>query len=196
MIFSKPTFCLLLAICMAVLAAGIFAGAAQAQVVASAVAPGRALWVGGEYSNIHAGFPYQSSQRLWGGGAFADYHLTGHIGIEAEARLLRFNSFFGETETNYLAGPRYLAGRWGRLQPFAQCLAGMSKIQYPFQIGNGNYLAIAPGAGVNYRLARRLTLRGEYEYQLWPGSPGIPYEPAHQITPSGFHVGVAFRLLR
>ena len=181
---------------LAALAAILTTVAAQAQAVPSGYAPSHGLWVGGEFSNIHAGFPYESNQRLSGIGILANYHITNHIGVQAEMRLLRFNSFYGETEDNYLAGPRYVVGRFGRLQPFAQCLTGIGKIQYPFQIGSGSYLAVAPGAGANYRIARRWSLTGEYEYQFWPGSPGIVDEPAHQIAPSGFHAGVVFRLLR
>jgi hypothetical protein len=181
---------------LAVLAACLPAVVSQAQVVPSAISPSHGLWLGGAYSNIHAGFPYASPQRLWGIGAFADYHITSHIGIEAEARFLRFNSFYGETEDNYLAGPRYMVARFRRLQPWAQCLAGIGKIQYPFQIGTGSYLVVAPGAGANYRIAARWSVTGGYEYQFWPGSPGVADEPAHIIAPSGFHLGLAFRLLR
>lgn len=175
------------------LAATLLTLAARAQAVPTATGP--LLFLGVEYSNIHAGFPYESNQRLWGIGAFADYHITSHIDAEAELRFLRFNSFYGETEDNYLAGPRYVVRRYGKLQPFAQCLAGVSKIQYPFQIGTGSYLAVAPGAGADYRIDGRWSLTGKYEYQFWPGSPGVAGEPAHLIDPSGFHVGVAFRLL-
>jgi opacity protein-like surface antigen len=180
----------------AAVAAVLLAVAARAQVVPSATGPGRSLWAGGEYSNIQAGFPYQSNQRLWGVAAFADYHFVPHVALEGEARFLRFNSFYGETEDNYLAGPRYEIRSFGKLEPFVQCLAGIGKIQFPFQIGTGSYLAVAPGAGVNYRLSRRWTVRGEYEYQFWLNSPNISGEPAHQITPSGFHVGIAFRVFR
>jgi opacity protein-like surface antigen len=181
---------------LAALSAILLAVAAQAQVVPSGTEPVHVLWVGGEYSNIQAGFPYESNQRLWGIGGFANYRFTSHIDVQAELRFLRFNSFYGETEDNYLAGPRYVVGRFGKFQPFAQCLAGMGKIQYPFQIGSGNYLAVAPGAGANYRIAHRWSITGEYEYQFWPGSTDVGGEPSHQIDPSGFHVGVAFRLLR
>ncbi len=181
---------------MATLAAGLLACTAQAQVVPSATGPGRALWVGAEYSNIDASFPYASGQRLWGIGGFADFHLVSHIAVEGEARFLRFNSFQGETEDNYLAGPRYLVRRFGKLEPYAQCLVGMGKIQYPFQIGSGSYLALAPGGGANFRLSRKWTVRGEYEYQLWLNSPNIANEPSHELTPSGFHVGIAYRLFR
>jgi opacity protein-like surface antigen len=196
MLFSNRLPVLRIIFWIAALAASLLVSAAHAQVVPSATGSGHALWVGGEYSNISASFPYQSSQRLWGIGAFADYHVTSHIGLEAEAHFLRFNSFYGETEDNYLGGPRYLVGRFGQLQPYAQCLAGIGKIQYPFAIGNGSYLALAPGAGANYRIARRWSLRGEYEYQFWLNSPNIVNEPSHEITPNGFHLGVAYRLLR
>lgn len=174
----------------------LFASSACGQVVPSATGPGRSLWAGAEYSNINASFPYESNQRLWGIGAFADYHVTAHIGVEGEARFVRFNSFYGETEDNYLAGPRYVVHSFGKFQPYAQCLAGLGKIQYPFLIGDGNYLAVAPGAGVNYRIGSRFTVRGAYEYQFWLNSPNFANEPAHHVTPNGFHVGVAFRVFR
>jgi len=178
------------------LSVGMLAIAMQAQVVPSATRPNHGLWLGAEYSNYHAGFPYESNQRLWGIGAFADYHITSHLGVQADVRFLRFNSFYGETEENYLAGPRYLVGTFKKLQPYAQCLIGLGRIQYPFRIGAGSYLAVAPGAGANYRIARRWSLTGGYEYQFWPNSPGIAGEPAHAIAPSGFHAGFAFRSLR
>jgi opacity protein-like surface antigen len=179
-----------------VLAVGLLANFAQAQAGPAGIELPHALWVGGGYSNIHAGFPYQSSQRLSGVGGFADYHLSDRIDIEAEARFLRWNSFSGETEDNYLAGPRYLVERFPKFQPYGQCLVGFGRIQYPFQIDNRRYLAIAPGAGVNFRISNRWTVRGQYEYQFWPGSPGYKNEPAHEITPNGFQVGIAFRLFR
>jgi opacity protein-like surface antigen len=191
--FSKRSFGLQPVYWMAALAASLLAGPARAQVAPSATSR-HALWVGGEYSNIHASFPYQSSQRLWGIGGFADYRLTDHIGVVAEARFLRFNSFYGESEDNYLGGAHYMIKNFGKLQPYAIGLAGIGKIQYPFEIGGGRYLAIVPGAGASYSIAHKWSLRGEYEYQLWLNSPNIPGEPAHQLTPNGFNIGVAYRL--
>jgi opacity protein-like surface antigen len=181
---------------MVTLVLSSIAGSVMGQVVPSAVGPHHALWVGGEYTNIEASFPYQSNARLWGIGGFADYHLGAHVGVEAEARFLRFNSYYGESEDNYLAGPRYAIGSFGKLQPYAQFLVGLGRIQYPFQIGSGSYLALAAGAGANYRIGRRWSLRGQYEYQMWPGSPNIVNEPAHQLMPNGIQGGVAFRLVR
>ena len=118
---SKCSPGLLLICWMVVLAVGLLAVSVQAQVVPSAMVR-HALWVGGEYSNFNASFPYQSNQRLWGIGGFADYRLTDHIGVVAEARFLRFNSFYGESEDNYLGGARYLVKRFGKLQPYARAL--------------------------------------------------------------------------
>lgn len=39
-------------------------------------------------------------------------------------------------------------------------------------------------------------LRIEYEYQMWPDSPGYANEPDHQLNPNGFHIGLACRVLR
>jgi len=122
--------------------------------------------------------------------------LRSHIGVAEEARFLRFNTFYGETEDNYLAGPRYSPRTFGKIEPYVQCLAGLGKIQYPFSIGNDSYLAVAPGAGVRYRLASRWLVRAEYEYQFWLNSLGFSNEPEDQITPNGLHVGLAFRLSR
>ena len=174
----------------------MFARLAQAQAAPSAYGPGHSLWVGGEYSNINASFPNQSPQRLWGISVFADYNVNGPLGVEGEARFLRFNSFYGETEDNYLAGPRYVVRKFGRWQPYAKFLVGVGKIQYPFTIGTGSYLALAPGGGLDYRISHRWALRGEYEYQIWTGSPGFSNEPNHQLTPNGFHLGIAFRPFR
>jgi Outer membrane protein beta-barrel domain len=188
MVFCKRWFWL------SILASVLLTASAAGQAVPAGFGPAQGLWAGVEYSNMHAGFPYQSDQRLWGIGAFANYHLGGNLGIAGEARFLRFNSYYGETQDHYLAGPRYRFPRFGRVQPFAQCLVGLGHMQYPFQIGSGTYFAVAPGGEVTYRLARRWALRGLYEYQIWPGSPNAANEPQHAIKPNGFHLGVAFRV--
>ncbi len=155
---------------------------------------GRAFWAGGDYQNYFASFPYQSGQRVIGAGAFLDYHLPARIGLEGEAGFLRWDSYHGESEASYLAGPRYTAGQWGRFQFYGQCLAGYGHMHYPYKIGDKLFFALAPGGGINYRFAQRWTIRGGYEYQLWFGSPGYANEPDHQLNPNGLRVGLAFRL--
>jgi opacity protein-like surface antigen len=179
-----------------VLSAMSFGAALPAQVVPSAIWPGHTLWLEGNVSGYHAGFPYNSNQRILGVGVAADYHLNTRIDAEAEVHFMRYESFHGNKEDSYLLGPRYLLRNFGNLQPNAQCLIGMAKMQYPFQIGDQNYFVIAPGAGISYHMTRKWALHAEYEYQAWRGSPNIANEPSHRITPNGLSVGVAYRLLR
>jgi opacity protein-like surface antigen len=168
----------------------------RAQAAPAAYRTPHLLWVGAEYSDMSASFPYQSSQRLEGVGVFADFKLNGRVGLEGDARFLHFGGFEDSTESSYLAGPKAYFFTRGRFQPYGKLLVGVGKIHYPFEIGDSSYFALAPGAGSGYRLSRHWMLRAEYEYQIWPNSPGYANEPKHELTPNGFHVGVAYRVSR
>lgn len=178
------------------LAAVLLQVSAKAQVAPSAYLRPYSLWVGAEYSNVHASFPYQSSQRLTGVGTFADINWNGRISLEADARFLHFGGFEGSTESSYLAGPKVFIFDQGRFQPYGKFLIGIARIHYPFEIGDDSYFALAPGFGSGYRLSRRWMVRAEYEYQLWQNSPGFSNEPNHELTPNGFHVGLAYQIFR
>ncbi len=178
------------------LAAVFPAVAAFAQAAPSATGPTRGFWVGAEYANFNASFPYQSNHRLTGYGVFADYFFGKHLGVEANARFLSFQSYHGESESNYLAGPQYRSRNFGKFQLYAEGLVGLGKIQFPFSIGSGSYFAVVPSGGAYYRLARRWQLRAGYDYEFWLNSPNVTNAPAHELTPSGFHAGVAFSPLR
>ena len=177
-------------------AALLLSAAATAQVAPSAYREMPALWAGGEFAYFNASFPYLSNQHIGGIGAFADLHLKANLGLEAEARFLNFGGYDGSTEANYLAGPRYRIRDFGKWQPYAQGLVGLAKIHYPEKIGDGTYFAIAPGAGVSYRLSPKFSLRVEYQYQLWLNSPGIANQPDHELMPNGVTVGIAYRIFR
>jgi opacity protein-like surface antigen len=181
---------------MTVLSAVLLHVPLMAQVAPSAYRTPHVLWIGAEYSNVNASFPYQSNQRLSGGGAFADFKWNGRFGLEGDARFLHFGGFEDSTESSYLAGPKAYFLRKGKFEPYGKFLVGVGKIHYPFEIGNASYFALAPGAGAGYRLSRRWMLRAEYEYQMWPKSPGYANEPKHELTPNGFLVGVAYRVFR
>jgi opacity protein-like surface antigen len=168
----------------------------RAQVVPSGYEPNHVLWVGAEYSNFSASFPYQSGQRLEGLGAFATYRLNYRFGLEGDVRFLQFGGYEGSTESNYLAGPDVHLFQKGRLRLYGKFLVGDAKIDYPYAIGDANYFALAPGGGANYRLHRRWLLRIDYEYQIWLNSPGYANVPNHQLTPNGFDIGVAYRVFR
>jgi opacity protein-like surface antigen len=172
----------------------VCAAAAHGQAVPSAHRGAQSLWLGAEYSNLHAGFPYGSSLRLSGAGVFATYNWDHHYAVEGHARFLNQNSWYGETEQDYLAGPRYTFLRSNKWRPYASFQAGIVKIQYPFSIGNGSLFALAPGGGIEYRMAPKWALRGSYEYQILPNSPNFTDEPKFGIRPNGFQFGIAYRM--
>jgi opacity protein-like surface antigen len=179
----------------AVVALAVLPRLAQAQAEPSGFEDRHSLWVGGECSYVSASFPYQSGQHIYGCGVFTNMRWTPHFDLEGNARWLPYGGFAGTTESSYVAGPRYIFRRFGKIQPYGKFLVGAGVIHYPYNIGDNTYFALAPGGGVNYRASRRLTFRAEYEYQVWINSPGFANEPGHTLKPNGFHVGLAYRLL-
>lgn len=171
-----------------------WAMAIEAQTVADGRGGAASLWAGAEYASFQAGFPVDSTVRLAGLGAFATYNLNRHYALEMHARFLNLNSWNGETQQDYLIGPRYSFLRGEKLRPFAYFQVGMVKIQYPFQVGTGSSLALAPGGGVEYRLGRKLSVRGAYEFQMLTNSPDFTNEPHFGIRPNGASIGIAYRI--
>jgi opacity protein-like surface antigen len=178
-----------------ILVAGLSVAAfAHGQVAPSAFKEAEALRLGIEYSNMKAGFPYGSDLRLSGLGVFATFQWKHNLGLEGEARFLRFNSYYGETEDAYLGGPHYAFLHSPRWRPYAAFKVGDVKITYPFQLGTCSCLALAPTGGLDYRVNKRWSLRGEYQYQFLPGSPNFTNEPQYGIKPNGFQTGISYRL--
>lgn len=174
--------------------ATIFATLAYGQVAPSAFDRSQSIRLGLEYSNMEAGFPAGSSLRLSGIGAFGTFNWNHQIGVEGAARFQRFNSFYGETEDSYLAGPRYTFLHSDQWRPFAAFELGVVKMQYPFSLGSCGCFAMAPTGGLDYRLDRKWSLRGEYQYQILPGSPNFTNEPKFGIRPNGFQAGISYRV--
>jgi hypothetical protein len=166
---------------------------AFAQVAPSARGGNSTLWVGGEFSSFNP--DYDPRTRVVGGGVFGDFNLTQKLGVEGEARWLHWNGDLGETQSDYLGGIKYRVFKIQKLSISAKFLAGGVWIRYPLDIGTGSYFAYAPGAIGDYRLTRRLSVRGDYEYQILPSAPGFEGQPSHGLSPNGFSVGVAYRLL-
>jgi hypothetical protein len=139
----------------------------RAQDIPTAVGPGSYVAVGGEISAFQADY----GQRVLGGGVlFADVNPTWRIGFEGEARYLRFNSFEDVTEVKFLVG------------------AG--KITFPFKYAEGTFLAYAPGAGMDYLVNDRVTVRViDVEYQVWPD-----FSSYGELRPYGVSAGISFRL--
>jgi len=178
----------LAAAAIAVLPATLWAQAAPA-IKTAALPP---LSVGGYYSNFTPDF---TPNRLSGAGIYIDWDIFRkfHLGVEGEARWLRFNQQLGSYEDNYLVGPRY-SRRYGKFVPYVKCMMGAGEFQFPNDYGHGGYFAYAPGVGLDYRLNRRVTIRAiDYEYQFWPSAPGLGF-PTNGLSPNGFSFGASYRI--
>lgn len=185
--------------------------AAFTQVPQSAVGGNSSFWAGGEVSSFNPDFncssnlPYKCP--LIGPAAFFDFNVTPKWGAEGEARWLHWNGSGGEVESNYIAGGRYRAFRYRRLNGWVKMLAGAGLITTPnFPVAGslrGSYFALAPGGTLEFPLTDRISLRGDYEYQFWPSFAGPPsysstgalVQHNNGLTPNGFSVGVTYRFL-
>jgi hypothetical protein len=159
---------------------------ANAQAMPTATAPGLLIAVGGGGASM-----YQSGygqRNIYGLNSYADLNLGG-LGIEAEARFLRYHTSEDVTENNYLIGPRVTLFHTRALRPYAKFLVGQGHIVYPFRYAEGNYFAYAPGAGLEYSIHERFIVRVvDFEYQTWPDfSFG-------KLNPYGISAGISLRL--
>ncbi len=153
------------------------------------------LTAGGSFSYFDAAY---AGNRMTGIGAYVDFSplVWDHLGIEAEGRWLLFNGSQSFREYNYLAGPqfRFSVGDHRRLHPYVKGLVGEGIIDFPNHLAYGRYFVIAPGGGVDISLTRRLRVRADYEYQIWPQAPGIPGLPQGALKPNGVTGGVSYRI--
>lgn len=148
------------------------------------------LTAGGYYSNFYSDF---NPVHLGGAGIYVDWNLFGKLGVEGEARWLRFGQFQGSYEDNYLVGPRYSFPH-KKLVPYVKFMMGAGELQFNNNEGHGGYFTFAPGGGLDYRLTRHVTVRViDYEYQMWPSALGGGY-PNNGLTPHGFSFGVGYRI--
>jgi hypothetical protein len=157
----------------------------HAQALPTAAGGGSYLAVGGGFT----GMRMQYGQRTVGGGvAYAESNLTPHIGLEYEGRFLRLNNDESVTQSTYLAGARYSLRNY-RLQPYVKVLGGLGRMSFPFHYATGEYFVVAPGAGVDYHLNDRWTVRAiDVEYQHWTS---FTYGG---LSPYGVSAGLSFRL--
>lgn len=158
----------------------------RAQDIPAAIGPGSYVAAGVGVS----AFQVDYGQRIDGGYvAFVDVHVTWRYGLEAEARSLRFHTDEDVTQRTYLAGPHVYVWKPGRMRPYVKFLVGQGHMVFPFKYATGNYLALAPGGGVDFMLNSVVSIRAiDVEYQDWPG---FTYGHLH---PYGVSAGIVIRL--
>ena len=132
----------------------------------------------------------ESPNRLYGAAAFVDVKFNRWFQVEAEGRWLRFNQFVDIDETNYLIGPRLPIHRFGRCTPYVKALVGYGSMNFEFNDATGRFTAVAYGGGVDVKLTRRISARGDFEFQQWP-----LWISNEQLYPYGVSAGISYRIL-
>lgn len=137
---------------------------AGAQAAESANAGHAFVNVGGGGSGFYIQYGERKNLGLT---AWVDADTIRHFGVEGEARWLEYHQTANVHVETYLIGARYHFDV-GRMQPYVKALVGSGHFNFPYNYAYGNYLVIAPGGGVDYRLSRRWSARADFEYQYWP----------------------------
>ena len=188
--------------------------ASFAQTPEAAVGGRSSLWAGGEISSFNPDYscdtikPFGCSNQLLGPAAFFDFNVSPRWGAEGEARWLHWNGNNGQIESNYMGGGRYRVAGYHHVNLWLKFLLGGGLITTPGYPApgslKGSYFAYAPGGTVEVPITHRLSIRGDYEFQVWPSFAGPPtYDPTtgtvlqhkNGLTPNGFSLGVTYRFL-
>jgi opacity protein-like surface antigen len=162
----------------------------KTQVVAAGQGGNQSLRVGGFGSYFSPDYAFNN---LYGVGAFVDYNLTPKLGAEGEIRFSRFNQDNYVHFDTYLVGPKYNFYAKGKASFYGKVLFGIGEFTFPYNAANGGYGVVAFGGGVDYRLTHKIALRGDYEYQDWPGFVGAGPR-ANGLTPNGVSIGASYRI--
>jgi opacity protein-like surface antigen len=188
----------------------LIATASSGQIAPSAEGGGIAVSIGVAVSRFNPDYgcasasPFQcQGNLLLGPTIYAGLpHLFSHrLGLAGEMRFLHWRGpFAGLNEDSYLVGPQMRVWRFERIADLnLKFLIGSGHISLPKNhVGQGNYLAYAPAIGADFRASKRLSVRFEYEYQIWPGFEGTATSftsGTGGITPNGFTLGVNYAIL-
>ena len=97
-----------------------------------------------------------------------------------------------------MAGPRVALFHKNKFIFSGKFMIGSAHLSVPSGAhGAGTYLAYAPGGAIDYRLAKRVFARVDYEYQIWPSFKGAQTGRGHGgLTPNGLSVGVSYAIFR
>jgi hypothetical protein len=141
--------------------------AARAQTAPSGFEDGFTLSAGATASGYYIGY---GQRKIAGPAIFIDADTRHRYGIEGEARWLNFPQTANVHNTTWLVGVRYSFFQFDhRFYPYAKGMVGFTQFNFPYNYAKGDYLVIAPGGGLDYRLSHRVRIRiVDAEYQIWP----------------------------
>ena len=172
-------------VCALLLATAGSARTLSAQAAPTATGPGKSFAVGAGASLYHLDY---GDRWLGAPMVFADANLWWRVGLEGEARWLRYNQDLGTHTSTFLVGPRYSFSP-RRTEPYVKALVGLGEYTYPFNYAKANYTVIAGGGGVDYHLTNRVQIRVvDVEYQRWLNAT------FNNTTQYGVSSGISFAL--
>ncbi len=167
----------------------IFTPLLHAQAGPTAIRKGD-LQIGAGYSNAQSDY----GRRYAGFNIYGDFDFRSHWGVEANFHFVQAPSPGLEYEKTYEIGGRYFL-TYGRFVPYAKIMIGRGVFNFPpapppasqtVPAANLAYNMYAPGAGVDVRVRPYLNVRGDFEYQQWPGFP------PSGLGPSVISIGAAY----
>jgi hypothetical protein len=194
-----PLAVVLLFVCAA------FSAFAQAPPAARSSASYSPLAVGAGFNAFNTG--WQDGYML-GGALWIDYtpdilpaSLKG-LGLEIEARdiSMKTDSKGQRSLREDIAsgGVIYSLPRFNNIHPYGKLLIGLGSEDYPmmgYAHLHQDITVSSFGGGADYRLMKKVWLRGDFEYQFWPGffqyAPAL-HKPAGTLSPFGYTVGVMY----
>jgi hypothetical protein len=168
----------------AVISCGSASGFGQAS--PTATGPGMFLAVGRMVSLFEGDY---GQRKITGNAVYIDANPYRCYGVEAEVRRLQYSESPGMNQTTFLAGPR-VSFRSHGVVPYAKLLVGVGIFNFPYHDGSGSYFVVAPGAGLDWNMGRRVRLRLiDVEYQDWSQ---FTFGPEH---PYGASVGISYQIV-
>lgn len=163
-------------------AAGMVCGTAHAQSLPTASRIGD-LQIGGGLVFGRSSYNFNASNLI--GATFYTSFDRKILGFEADFHQVNPSSGQSVYERTYEIGARahYVVGN---MVPYGKFMIGRGVYNFPGNAANVAYNMYGYGGGADYRLLRSMNVRGDYEYQTWPGFP------LGTLHPSVITVGVAF----
>jgi opacity protein-like surface antigen len=177
---------------------------ALAQAVPSATKTELPLAIGAGVSGYN---PDWGHGHLLGGTLWLDYtpnrvpSLLHGIGLEIAARDLNYGR--SSTQPNLRedvaeAGVIYSWRRFRNFRPYGRLLKGYGNIDYGLakERLHDSRTVTSVGGGMEFRAARCVWVRVDYEYQFWPDMIFKNSKPVASIHPQGFTAGVLYHFNR
>ena len=164
-------------------------GVAHAQDIPTAYHTGQTQ-VGVAYTNAATD---EFSDRIGGISVYGTFDFLPHIGAEGAVHILKLQNPQLYSQSTYEGGLRYFRS-YNRLSPYLRMMIGVGSYDLKPSPGgaykefSGSYGMFSGGGGVDYRINRQFSARGDFEYQYWYGYP------PHVLNPSLISVGVAYHI--